>query len=275
MAKETKAKEEEKKEEVVETSDNKVSEKELLKQAEEKEKERKELDKKEKEESKKQKKVEETKVREEKVKQKAQVRVKPRHGKKYREIVKKIEKNKTYTPNEAITLVLETNPAKFDATVEIHIKVNEKEKNVRGTVKFTGGVAKEKNILSVDESNIEEVVEKVKAGKVEFDIMVASMKVMPKLAQLAKILGPKGLMPSPKSGTVVEDVKAAAEELKGGKAEYRTDKSNIIHMPLGKISFGHERIMQNFTALIDHMPTRIDSIYLTTTMGPSVKVSRK
>lgn len=274
MAKEEKAKKVEEEKEPVEIQEE-VSEKELLKQAEEKEKERKEQEDQEKAESKKQKKEEEKKEKEEKAKQKAQVRVKPRHGKKYREIAKKIEKDKVYSPSEGIELILETNPTKFDATVEMHIKVNEKEKNIRGTVKFPGGVAKEKKILAVEESNIDDVVDKIKAGKIDFDIMVASVKVMPKLAQLAKILGPKGLMPSPKAGTVVEDVKEATDELKGGKTEYRADKSNIVHMPIGKVSFGKERIMQNFTALVEHMPTRVDSIHLTTTMGPSVKVTRK
>lgn len=252
-----------------------VSEKEILKQAEEREKERKEVEETEKMVKKELVKQEKAEEREEKIHRKTQKRVKPMHGKKYRKLEEKIEKDKEYSIDEAITLALETNPAKFDATVELHVKLNEKEKNTRGMVVLPGGVIKEKNVLEVTEANIDDVLATVKAGKTDFDIMIADMKVMPKLAQLAKVLGPKGLMPSPKAGTVVADVKKAAAEMRGGKVEFRADKLNIIHMAIGKISFGPEKVKQNFQAIIDHLPKRIDSIYLTTSMGPSIKVSKK
>ncbi|MDO8444257.1 MAG: hypothetical protein Q7S80_02020 [bacterium] len=252
-----------------------ISEAELVKQAEEREKERKATEDIEHEEAKK---AEKEAKKAEKAAHKAERsthRVQPLHGKKYRKLAEKIEKDKEYPIAEAIALAIETNPAKFDATVELHIKVNIKEKNIRGMVVLPGGVTKEKKVLEVTESNVDEVIAKVKANKIEFDIMLADMKVMPKLAVLAKVLGPKGLMPSPKAGTVVPDVKKAADELHGGKVEYRADKSNIINMAIGRISFGPEKIHQNFSAIMDRLPKRIDSIHLSTSMGPSVKVARK
>lgn len=252
-----------------------VDEKELLKQAEEREKERKAQEEAEKEASKEIEKQEKAEERVEKIARKATKRVKPLHGKKYRQLAEKIEKDKEYALDDAIALALETNPSKFDATVELHVKLNDKEKNIRGMVVLPGGVIKEKKVLEVTEANADEVVADVKAGKIDFDVMIADIKVMPKLAQLAKVLGPKGLMPSPKAGTVVPDVKKAAEELKGGKVEFRADKFNIVHMTIGKISFGAEKMKSNYTAILDHLPKRIDSIYLTTSMGPSIKVSKK
>lgn len=262
-------------EEVAKEAADQADEKEILKQAEEREKERKAYEEAAKEEKKELLKKEKTEEREEKIQRKTQQRVKPRHGKKYRKLEEKIDQNKEYPTDEAIALALETNPAKFDATVELHVKLNIKEKNVRGMVVLPGGVTKEKKVLEVTEDNVDEVVANVKAGKTDFDVMIADMKVMPKLAQLAKVLGPKGLMPSPKAGTVVADVKKAAEEIKGGKVEYRADKFNNIHMAIGKISFGAERIKQNYQAVVDHLPKRIDSIHLTTSMGPSIRASKK
>ncbi len=275
MVKKDVKKEEKVLEEVVQEATVELSEKEVLKQAEEREKLRKMQEEAEKEEKKAEEKKEKAEEREEKIARKVQQRVKPRHGKKYRQIAEKVEKDKEYSVDEAIALALETNPSKFDATVEMHVKLNIKEKNTRGMVILPGGVTKEKKVLEVIEDNVEEVIVNIKAGKIDFDVMIADMKVMPKLAQLAKVLGPKGLMPSPKAGTVVPDVKKAAAELKGGKVEFRADKLNVVHMTIGKISFGADRMKQNFVAIIDHLPKRIDSIYLSTTMGPGIKVAKK
>lgn len=253
-----------------------VEDREVLKEAEEREKKRKEQEELLKAEAKEIAKESKEEEHEKKIEKKVQVRRKPKHGKKYREIAKQIEKDKEYPVAEAIELALNTSPAKFDATVEIHVKINPKEKNIRGMVNLSGGVVKEKNVLGVTESNIEEVIADIKTGKLNFDVMIAELKVMPKLAVLAKVLGPKGLMPSPKAGTAVEDVAKATEELKGGKVEYRADSFNIVHMPLGKISFGGERIKQNYDAVIGVLPfKKIQSLYLTTTMGPSIKVAKK
>jgi len=252
-----------------------ISEAELVKQAEEREKERKLAEDLEHQEAKK---AEKEAKKAEKAAHKAERsihRVQPLHGKKYRKLAEKIDQNKEYPIAEAIALAIETNPVKFDATVELHVKLNIKEKNIRGMVILPGGVTKEKKVLAVVESNVDEVIAKIKANKIDFDIILADMKVMPKLAVLAKILGPKGLMPSPKAGTVVEDVKKAADELRGGKVEYRADKTNIVNMAIGRISFGPEKIHQNYAAIIDRLPKRIDSIHLSTSMGPSVKVGRK
>ena len=253
-----------------------VDERELLAEAEEREKERKaeeEIAKAEAKEAEKEAKAEE---KEEKVARKVSVRRKPRHGKKYRKLAELIEKDKEYPVGEAIELALKTSPSKFDATAELHVKINIKEKNIRGMVTLPGGVVKEKKLLEVTEKNVDEVVAQVKAGKIDFDIMIADLKIMPRLAVLAKVLGPKGLMPSPKAGTAVVDVEKAAEELKSGKVEYRADKDNIVHMAIGKISYGQEKIWQNYEAVVSALPSRrIDSIHITTTMGPSIKVSKK
>ena len=248
-------------------------EKKLLKEAEKREEERKEKEKVEKAEEKKEVKKEKKENEGKKVEQK---RKKARYSKKYREMAKKIEKDKEYPVAEAIELALKTSPVKFDATVEMHVRINQKEKNIRGMVNLPGGTVKEKKILEVTEKNIDDVVTKVRGGKTDFDIMIADIKIMPRLAPLAKILGPKGLMPSPKAGTAVADVKKAAEELKGGKTEYRADKDNIVHMAIGKISFGFEKNHQNYGAVLGALPIKkVESIYLTTAMGPSVKASIK
>lgn len=250
-----------------------IDEKKILKEAEEREKERKAEEEVAKEEEKKAEKEEKKEKSDKKVEQKKR---KPQHGKKYRELAKQVEKDKEYPIAEAIDLALATSPVKFDATIEAHIKINPKEKNIRGMVTLSGGIVKEKKIKEVTEANADEVIADIKAGKLDFDVMIAELKAMPKLAQLAKVLGPKGLMPSPKAGTAVEDVAKAVEELKSGKVEYRADKFNIVHMPLGKISFGPERVKQNYDAVIGVLPfKKIESIYLSSTMGPSVKAARK
>jgi len=263
-------------EELIEESVSEIDEKQLLKEAEEREKERKAAEEVAKNEAKEEEKEEKASKLKEKKAAKVTVRVKPRHGKKYREAAKQIEKDKEYPISEAIDLVMQTSPAKFDATVEFHAKINAKEKNIRSMVVMSGGLVKEKKIREVVESNVNELIADIKAGKIDFDVLIADIKVMPKIAILAKILGPKGLMPSPKAGTAVVDVEEAAKELRGGKVECRADKNNVVHMSLGKISFGPEKIKMNYDAVMGVLPTkRIDSLCLSTTMGPSIKVVRK
>jgi large subunit ribosomal protein L1 len=251
-------------------------ERELLKEAEEREEKRKAEEEVEKKIAKEETKAEKSEEKAERNIQKASIRKKPRHGKNYRKIAQMLENGKEYPVAEAIDLALKTNPVKFDATIEAHVRINKKEKNIRGMVTLSGGVVKEKKILTVTEKNVDDIVNEVKSGKIDFDIMIAELKLMPKLAILAKVLGPKGLMPSPKAGTAVEDVEKAAVELKSGKVEYRADKDNIVHMAIGKISFGTEKVYMNYEALVSALPLKkIDSIYLTTTMGPSIKVAKK
>ena len=274
--KETEIVKEVKKEEKELQKDEVVDEKQLLKEAEEREKERKAGEEAAKVEAREAEKEEKAEEHEKKVVKRAQQRVKPRHGKNHRKMAEQIEKDKEYPASEAIDLALKTSPAKFDATVEAHVKISMKEKNIRGMVTMRGGLAKEKKVQEITEKNVDDVIANIKAGKFDFDILIADLKVMPKLAILAKTLGPKGLMPSPKAGTAVEDIAKAVEELKSGKVEYRVDKNNVVHMPIGKISFGAERIYQNYEALIHVLPIKkVESIYLSTTMGPSVKVARK
>jgi len=251
-------------------------EKELLREAEEREKERKELEEIEKKEAKAEAKEAEKEQKEIKKAEKHNIRRKPRHGKKYRAVVEKIEAGKEYELDEAIELLRETAVSKFEATIEMHIKLNKKLENVRGTMTLPGGAVKEKKVLEVTEKNIDEVVAKVKSGKIDFDVMVAHPKVMPKLAALAKTLGPKGLMPNPKSGTVSEDVSEAAQEFRGGRVEYKADKSNIVHLAIAKAKTDNEKIKQNIEVILSQFPTmRIDSAYLATTMGPSVRIKIK
>lgn len=263
--------------EVVEETTEEISEAEILKQAEEKEKERKEKEEEEKKEAKaaeKEHKVSEKKEKEE-VKQQRRSRL-ARKSKKYRAVHEKIEKDMAYEIFDAIKLAKETTVTKFDSSIEVHIRIDKKIQNTRGTITLPGGAVKEKNVLAVDDKNIEEVMAKVKAGKIDFDIMIATPAMMPKLAQLAKVLGPKGLMPNPKAGTVAENLDEALEDFKGGKVEFKADKGNIVHMVIGKVSTEDAKIKENFDALLAAMPSnKVVSVYLTTTMGPSVPVKTK
>lgn len=247
-----------------------IDEKELLREAEERELERKEAEEAEKEEEKKNA-IKEKKAS--KIAGKISVRRKPRHGKKYRAVLEKLEKSKEYTIDEAIELIEVISTTKFKSTIELHVRLSKKLENVRGTFTLPGGAVKQKKVLEVTDKNVDELIAEVKSGKIDFDIIVAEPKVMPKIAQLAKILGPKGLMPNPKSGTVSEDVKAAAEDFRGGRVEYKADKSNIVHMAIAKVGEDSEKTKQNIEALLSQFPTpRIETIFLSTTMGPSIQI---
>lgn len=192
------------------------------------------------------------------------------HGKKYFVLKDKIE-DKLYTLTEAIQKVLETTNTKFDSTIELHTKLAVS--NIRGMVVLPSGAPKEKKVLEVTETNIADIAAKAKAGKFDFDMLITKPEMMPKIAPLAKILGPKGLMPTPKSGTVVEDTKAAIEEIKSGKVEYKQDDQKNIHLAIAKASWGEEKIRNNAEAIIKILPkNKIASIHLASTMGPSVKV---
>ncbi|MFA7244405.1 MAG: 50S ribosomal protein L1 [Patescibacteria group bacterium] len=260
----------EKEEKVSEVTEEEIiDEKKILKAAEEREREIK-------------KEIEEAKA-EAKAEKKAEAVIKnirkaPRHGKKYREVETKIEKSETYEEIDAIKLVKETSTTKFDSSIELHVRIDKKTENIRGTVNLPGGAAKQKNVAEVTEKNIDEFVEKVKSGKIDFDLVVTSPAMMPKLAQLAKILGPKGMMPNPKTGTVTDDVTKVAAEFKGGKLEFKADKTNIVHVLVGRVSFKDEDIQANIDAILSALPKgKIVSAYLASTMGPSVRfaVSKK
>ncbi len=223
-----------------------------------------------------------------------------KHGKKYREAAKNIERQKQYEPAEALALVKKSAPAKFDETVEIHIRTGcdsrHADQQIRGAVVLPHGTGKTVRVLvfakneKIDEAQNagadfvggEELVPKIqKEGWLDFDVVVATPDMMGVVGRLGKVLGPKGLMPNPKAGTVTMDVAKAIADIKAGKIEYRLDKANIIHCPLGKVSFGEEQLVDNYNALMDAIvkarPSTVKgqflkSISVASTMGPGVKI---
>ena len=222
-------------------------------------------------------------------------------GKKYQDSAKKIDKNAQYDANEAMGLVVETATAKFDETVELHVKLGvdsrHADQQVRGAIVLPHGTGKTQRVLvfakaaKADEPRAAgadyvgemDLVEKIqKENWFDFDVVVATPDMMGVVGRLGKVLGPKGLMPSPKAGTVTPDVAKAVQEVKAGKVEYRLDKTNIIHCPIGKVSFGADKLYENYSALIGAIikakPAAakgqyIRSCVLASTMGPGVKVS--
>ena len=223
-----------------------------------------------------------------------------KHGKKYVEAAKLIEKAKLYEADEAIALVKKSASAKFDETVELHIRTGcdsrHADQQIRGAVVLPNGTGKTVKVLvfakgtKLDEAQAagadyvggDELIPKIQnEGWLDFDVVVATPDMMGVVGRLGKVLGPKGLMPNPKAGTVTMDVTKAINDIKAGKIEYRLDKANIIHVPVGKASFSEEQLTQNFNALMDAItkarPSSVKgqylkSITLATTMGPGVKV---
>ena len=197
--------------------------------------------------------------------------LKPKHSKKYLAALAKIEKSNIYTIDEAIDKVLETSITKFDATVEIHARLAVG--GIRGMIVLPAGAPKEKKVVEISDANVDDIIAKIKTNKLDFDILIATPSVMPKLAAVARILGPKGLMPSPKSGTVVEDIKKTLEEIKSGKVEYKQDDQKNIHLGIAKVSFGKEKIKENLQTFLKILPkNKVSALYLASTMGPSVKM---
>ena len=224
-----------------------------------------------------------------------------KHGKKYGEAAKLVDRATQYDPAEAIGLVKKTATAKFDETVEVHIRTGcagrHAEQQIRGAVVLPNGTGKTVKVLvfakgaKLDEAQAagadfvggDELIPKIQnEGWLDFDVVVATPDMMGVVGRLGKVLGPKGLMPNPKAGTVTMDVTKAINDIKAGKIEYRLDKSNIIHVPVGKASFSEEALAENYKALMDAImkakPSALKgqylkSITLATTMGPGVKVS--
>ena len=222
-------------------------------------------------------------------------------GKKYQDSAKLVEKAKLYDPAEALALVCQTAKAKFDETIEIHIRLGvdsrHADQQVRGAVVLPNGTGKTVRVLAIckddkvaaakeagaDYAGSTEFIEKIqKENWFEFDVIIATPDMMGQLGRLGKVLGPKGLMPNPKAGTVTPDVAKAVKEAKAGKIEYRLDKNNIIHCPIGKASFGAEKLQENFDTLVGAVikakPAAakgqyIKSCVLASTMGPGVKVN--
>ena len=212
-----------------------------------------------------------------------------KHGKKYGEAAKLVDRATQYDPAEAIGLVKKTATAKFDETVEVHIRTGcdgrHAEQQIRGAVVLPNGTGKtvKAQAAGADFVGGDELIPKIQnEGWLDFDVVVATPDMMGVVGRLGKVLGPKGLMPNPKAGTVTMDVTKAINDIKAGKIEYRLDKSNIIHVPVGKASFSEEALAENYKALMDAImkakPSALKgqylkSITLATTMGPGVKVS--
>ena len=221
-----------------------------------------------------------------------------KHSKMYVEALGNVEKNKEYNVTEAIKVLKGLKTRKFDESVDLALKLNidakKTDMNVRGSFVLPNGTGKTKRILVItktkaneaaeaDYCGAEDMLEKIeKENWFEFDTIVATPEMMPALGKLGKVLGPKGLMPNPKSGTVTFDVAKAIDEIKAGKVEYRLDKTNIIHVPVGKVSFGGEKLAENFNvlmnAIIKAKPSAakgqyLRSISVTSTMGPGVKIN--
>ena len=222
-------------------------------------------------------------------------------GKKYQDSAKKIDKNAQYDANEAMGLVVETATAKFDETVELHVKLGvdsrHADQQVRGAIVLPHGTGKTQRVLvfakaakaeearaaGADFVGDMDLVEKIqKENWFDFDVVVATPDMMGVVGRLGKVLGPKGLMPSPKAGTVTMDVTKAIHEIKAGKVEYRLDKTNIIHCPIGKVSFGAEKLAENFNAImgaiIKAKPSAskgqyVRSCTVAATMGPGIKIN--
>ena len=223
-----------------------------------------------------------------------------RAGKKYRDAAKLIDGSKTYGLQEALEVITKTSPTKFDATLEMHANLNvdptQADQNVRGTVVLPAGSGKTLRIAvlaDVDDAAAAksagaslageaEILSALDKEKIDFDILITTGAMMPKLGKYARLLGPRGLMPNPKSGTVTTDITKAVAEAKAGRVEYRVDQAGIVHAAIGKVSFGTEKLLENTEVMLASLRAAkpaslkgayIKSVYLATTMGPSVKIN--
>ncbi|MDR7483731.1 MAG: 50S ribosomal protein L1 [Armatimonadota bacterium] len=222
-----------------------------------------------------------------------------RHGKRYLTAAKQVEPRRLYAPEEGIRLVRSTASAKFSETIEAHLRLGvdpkQADQQVRGTVVLPHGTgrsvrvavfakgekAREAEAAGADVVGAEDLIEKIQGGWLEFDVAVATPDMMGLVSRLGRILGPRGLMPNPKAGTVTMDVGRAVRELKAGKIEFRLDKTGIIHVPIGKASFTEAQLLENFAALIDAVVRArpasakgqyLRSVTLAATMGPGVRI---
>ncbi len=225
----------------------------------------------------------------------------PKRGKKYQEAAKLIEPMQFYSPEEAVALVKKTSYANFDATIEAHLRMGldprKADQQIRSTVQLPNGTGREVRVLvfaegedqkaaldaGADHAGTDEYVQKIQGGWFEFDVSVATPSVMSKVGRLGKVLGPRGLMPSPKAGTVVpgSDISRVVSELKAGRVEFRLDKTANIHTPIGKARFSEEQLVENMAALMEAIvqakPVAAKGVYirrvtLSATMGPGIKV---
>ena len=224
-----------------------------------------------------------------------------KHGKKYVEGAKLIDRSKLYDTEEALDVCVKTGTAKFDETVELHVKLGvdgrHADQQVRGAIVLPNGTGKNLRVLAIckgdnieaaqaagaDYVGAEEMVQKIQSeGWMDFDVLITTPDMMGMVGRLGKLLGPRGLMPNPKAGTVTPDIARAVQEAKAGKIEYRLDKTNIIHCPIGKVSFGTEKLAENFKTLMDAIVKAkpaaakgqyVRSCVVSATMGPGVKIN--
>lgn len=222
-----------------------------------------------------------------------------RKGKSFRKANEQIEKDKAYNLTQALDLAIKTNPSKFDATVEVHIRLGvdprQADQNIRDTIVLPAGTGKSVRVAvfadvedvakakkaGADIAASDEFLQQLDKGVIDFDVLIATPLMMAKLGKYARILGPKGLMPNPKSGTVAADVSKAVQEAKAGRVEYRVDSTGIIHVGIGKVSFGSDKLTQNakalFASIKGNKPSSIKgsyvkSLFIATSMGPSILV---
>ena len=224
-----------------------------------------------------------------------------KHGKKYVDAAKAVDRMKLYDSNEALDLVIKTATAKFDETVEVHVKLGvdgrHADQQVRGAIVLPNGTGKSVRVLAIckgdalkaaeaagaDYVGNDEYIQKIQSeGWMDFDVLITTPDMMGMVGRLGKILGPRGLMPNPKAGTVTPDIAKAIKEAKAGKIEYRLDKTNIIHCPIGKVSFGTDKLLENFNALLGAVNKAkpaaakgqyIRSCVVSSTMGVGVKIN--
>lgn len=224
-----------------------------------------------------------------------------KYGKKYADSLKAYDRSKLYDVDEAMNIVVETAKAKFDETIELHVRLGvdprQADQQVRGVLVLPNGTGKSKKVLVIakgeradiaqqagaDYVGAEEMIQKIQTENwFDFDVVITTPDMMGVVGRIGKVLGPKGLMPNPKSGTVTMDVTKAITEIKAGKVEYRLDKTAIIHCPVGKVSFGAQKIQENLTALMEAINKAkpaaakgvyVRSLYISSTMGPSVRVN--
>lgn len=217
-----------------------------------------------------------------------------RQGKNFRKAAEQVEKDKTYSLAEALELATKTSPVKFDATVELHVNLNvdprHADQNIRDNLLLPAGTGKtvrvavfsDDKIEGADISGVETLLKQLEKGTLDFDILIATPANMPKLGKYARVLGPRGLMPNPKSGTVTTDLAKAVAEAKAGRVEYRVDSTGIVHLGIGKVSFGKTKLEENaravFASIKGNKPSSVKSTYvktihIATTMGPSITVA--
>lgn len=222
-----------------------------------------------------------------------------RRGKKYQAAANMIEKNKIYKLADAVELAIKTSPVNFDASVEIHARLGvdprQADQNIRTTLVLPNGngktvrvavfapldICKAAKTAGADIAEDEEFLKQLEKGVIDFDVLISTPQYMPKLGKFARLLGPKGLMPNPKAGTVTTDIEKAVKEAKAGKVEYRVDKQAIVHIGVGKVSFGKDKLIENATAFFESLKAQkpaslkgsfVKSVFITTTMGPSVAI---